>query len=122
MEHDKRSIVVDCVETYLDQVLQNLLSNAEKYSPPCEPIIVRITASEAQVRVCVLDSGKGFTADEASRVFEAFFRIKDERSHRPGLGIGLSVCKRLVEVMGGSIWAGSRPEGGADVPQAHALR
>ena len=112
---DKSNVIVDCVETYLHQVLQNLLSNAEKYSPEGEPIIVRIQPADAEVRICVLDSGKGFTPEEASRVFETFFRIKDERSLRPGLGVGLSVCKRLVEVMGGSIWATSRPEGGAEV-------
>jgi signal transduction histidine kinase len=112
---DKSMFVVDCVESYVHQVLQNLLSNAEKYSPPGEPIIVRIQPGDGDVRICVLDSGKGFTSEEASQVFEAFFRIKDERSHRPGLGVGLSVCKRLVEVMGGAIWATSRPEGGAEV-------
>lgn len=116
VESDNKSIVVvECVETYVNQVLGNLLSNAEKYSPQGEPIIVRIQPGDAEVRICVLDAGKGFTPDEASRVFEAFFRIRDERSHRPGLGVGLSVCKRLVEVMGGSIWAASRPEGGGEV-------
>jgi signal transduction histidine kinase len=116
VEYDDTSVVVvDSVETYVTQVLQNLLSNAEKYSPKGEPIIVRIESGDAESRICVLDSGKGFTPEEASRVFEPFFRIKDERSHRPGLGVGLSVCKRLVEVMGGSIWAKSRPEGGGEV-------
>ena len=113
--NDRSTVVVDGVESYVNQVLQNLLSNAEKYSPADAPIIVRIRPGEAEVRICVLDTGKGFTPEEASQVFEAFFRIKDERLQRPGVGIGLAVCKRLVEVMGGSIWAASRPEGGAEV-------
>jgi signal transduction histidine kinase len=115
VEYDNNSVVVGCVETYVNQVLQNLLSNSEKYSPPGKPILVRIQLGEAEVRICVLDSGKGLTPQEASQVFNPFFRIKDERSQRAGLGIGLAVCKRLVEVMGGSIWATSRAEGGAEV-------
>lgn len=114
VEYDNRSMV-DCVETYVTQVLQNLLSNAEKYSPTDAPIVVRIQPGKAEVRICVLDSGKGVTPEEALHLFDAFYRVKDERSQRAGIGIGLAVCKRLVEVMGGSIWATSRPEGGAEV-------
>lgn len=116
LDYDDTSLVmVSCVETYVSQVLQNLLHNAEKYSPPDAPLIARIRRGEGEVRTSILDSGKGFTPEEASQVFGAFFRINDERSHRAGIGIGLAVCKRLVEVMGGSIWATTRPEGGADV-------
>lgn len=116
VEYDNRSmVVVVCVETYVTQVLQNLLSNAEKYSPADAAIVVRIQPGDAEVRVCVLDSGKGVTPEEASHIFDVFFRIKDERAQRAGLGIGLAVCRRLVEAMGGSIWATSRPEGGAEV-------
>lgn len=112
---DQSTVVVEGVETYVNQILDNLLSNAEKYSPESEPIIVRIQRDVAEGRISVLDSGKGFTTEQADQVFKPFFRIEDERVHRPGLGIGLTVCKHLVEVMGGTIWAASRPEGGAEV-------
>lgn len=116
VEYDEQSTVVaECVDGYVNQILQNLLSNAEKYSPQDRAVVVSIEPRGAEVRISVLDSGDGFTADEPSQIFEPFFRIKDDRSRRPGVGIGLAVCKRLVEAMGGSIWATSRPEGGAEV-------
>ncbi len=108
-------LFVNCVETYVEQILQNLLSNAEKYSPDLAPIVISITQGHDVANIRVSDSGKGFTPDQAAHVFETYYRIADERSHEAGLGIGLAVCKRLVEVMGGTIWAASRPEGGAEV-------
>jgi PAS domain S-box-containing protein len=108
-------VLVDCVETYIEQILQNLLSNAEKYSPHLAAITISIEQDHDVANVRVLDCGKGFTPDQAAHVFETYYRIADERSQKSGLGIGLAVCKRLVEVMGGTVWADSRPEGGAEV-------
>jgi K+-sensing histidine kinase KdpD len=108
-------VVACCVDTYLEQILQNLLTNAEKYSPQGSPITISVGRERDMAHVKVLDSGKGFTADQAAHVFETYYRIADERADRAGLGIGLAVCKRLVEVMEGEIWALSRPEGGAEV-------
>ena len=121
---DDTPLVADCAESYLEQVLVNLLSNATKYSPPEGVIVVRVDAVVGHVRVRVLDSGPGFTPEQAEHVFDSFYRIRDQRSVRAGLGIGLAVCKRLITVMGGTIWALSRPEGGAEVgfslPQSSA--
>lgn len=116
LEYDATAmILVDCVETYAEQILQNLLANAEKYSPAPSPMSVSIKQDRGFAIVRVLDSGKGFTPDQAVHAFETYYRVGDERSEQAGIGIGLAVCKRLVEVMGGSIWAKSRPEGGAEV-------
>lgn len=107
--------LVDCVETYAEQILQNLLGNAEKYSPLGSPITLAVAERHGMAYVTVLDLGKGFTAEEAMHVFETYYRVGDERKQEQGLGIGLAVCKRLVEVMGGSIWAATRTDGGAEV-------
>lgn len=107
--------VADCVQTYFEQVLHNLLTNAEKYSPSEGPIEIRVTRDDNDVSVRVLDKGKGFTAEQAEHIFEPFYRIDDDRVLRPGLGIGLTVAKRLVDAMSGHIWVATRPEGGGEV-------
>ncbi len=98
--------------TWLDQVLTNLLSNAEKYSPKDATITIEARAAGGHVEVSVLDRGPGLPAEQADRVFRAFERLERDRSRAPGLGLGLTVSKRLVELMDGTIGAVQRPEGG----------
>ncbi|MFN8506050.1 MAG: PAS domain S-box protein [Dehalococcoidia bacterium] len=98
--------------TWLDQVLTNLLSNAEKYSPKDATITIEARPAGGHVEVAVLDRGPGLPAEQADRVFRAFERLERDRSRAPGLGLGLTVSKRLVELMDGTIAAAPRPEGG----------
>ena len=99
---------------YTEQVLRNLLSNAEKYSPRDEPIEVIINRSGGDVRVTVHDGGDGLDADEAERIFEPFYRSPRVADRAQGVGIGLSVCRRLVEAQDGRIAAGPAADGGTD--------
>ena len=99
---------------YVRHVVSNLLENAEKYSPRQEPIDVELRREGDEVVVRVLDRGVGVTEEEAEHVFEAFYRSPRVTSGSPGMGIGLSVCKRLVEEQGGRIWAVPRPGGGSE--------
>ncbi len=105
---------VSFVEDYLDQVIENLISNAEKYSPDDAPITVEIEQDANEVRVRVLDRGIGIAERDAASLFEPFYRSPALKDHPAGLGIGLTVCKRLVEAQGGRVWAQPRPGGGSE--------
>jgi len=96
-------------------VLDNLISNAHKYSPPDAPIEIRIRANGSEdVEVCVRDYGMGLDQDETEAVFTPFYRSAKAKTHAKGIGLGLAVCKRVIEAQGGSIRAWARPEGGCD--------
>jgi K+-sensing histidine kinase KdpD len=101
-------------DTSIRQVTHNLISNAVKYSPPGSPIEVLVEAvGTSEVAVRVLDRGPGVAGNEAD-VFELFYRGPATLPVAPGLGIGLFVCRRLVEVMGGRIWTHPREGGGSE--------
>lgn len=101
-------------DTYVEQVLRNLLSNAAKYSPGGSTVRAVVDETEEGVRVRVLDQGPGIDPAESSRLFELYYRSPSTSGAAGGAGIGLFVCRALVEAMGGRIWATSRPEGGAE--------
>lgn len=113
-------------ERQLQQVFQNLLSNAIEYSggdPPC--IRVSATSQAREHLVMVRDEGVGIAADEVDRVFDLFTRL-DSGEERRGTGIGLALCQRIVERHGGRIWVDSEPGEGTMVsftlPAAHQGR
>jgi signal transduction histidine kinase len=100
---------------YIRQVVENLLSNALKYSPEAERIVVRMTRDGDEVCVRVLDRGAGFTVEEAAMLFEPFYRSERTARDVSGVGIGLAVCNRIIEALGGRMWAAPREGGGAEV-------
>ena len=93
------------------QVLENLLDNAVKYSPPGSPIELRVRQAPASVEVRVADRGAGIPEAERERVFEKFYRVGRPGSPS-GTGLGLAICKGIVEAHHGRIWAEERPGGG----------
>lgn len=98
----------------ITHVLENLLNNAAKYSPARAPIeIVLGTAGGGWPQVTMLDRGIGLSEVEASQLFTPFYRSKQAMRMAGGMGLGLAVCKRVVEVLGGTIEAAPRPDGGA---------
>jgi len=105
--------VVTGDEDQLAQVLRNLLSNAVKYAGDRATIGVRARFADGWVRVTVTDDGPGFPAEEADQLFSLYYRSARSRA-APGAGIGLYVCRNLVEAMGGTIWARAVPTGGAE--------
>jgi CheY-like chemotaxis protein/two-component sensor histidine kinase len=91
----------------LGQVLANLLNNAAKYTPPGGRIRMTVSHRDSHVTLTVADSGRGLPADALDRVFDLFWQL-DSRDHaQRGLGIGLTLVKRLVELHGGVIEARS---------------
>ena len=98
----------------VEQVLRNLLDNAIKYSPEGGTITVQAYADNAQILLAVSDEGIGIPADEWERVFERFHRVENEITRRMrGAGLGLAVCRGIVEAHGGRIWTESQPGAGS---------
>ncbi len=101
-------------EASLEQVIENLISNAAKYSPSGAPITIAFSRTSREVRLRVLDRGVGIDDIDLDRVFDRFYRSASARGRAEGLGIGLAVCKRLIEAQGGRLWAKPRDGGGAE--------
>ena len=104
-------------ETYVEQVVRNLLSNAAKYGEPGKSVQVTVESDveEGEVVVRVLDEGIGISEGDKERVFELFFRSPTASRMAGGAGIGLFVSRHLVEAMGGRIWASPRKPVGTEV-------
>jgi signal transduction histidine kinase len=102
-------------ETYVEQVVRNLLTNAAKYSEPDAPIVVVVEALDDEVVTRVRDEGIGISEGDATRVFELFFRSSSATRMAGGAGIGLFVSRQLVEAMGGRIWAAPGSPSGTEV-------
>lgn len=100
----------------IDQVLTNLLENAVRYTPEGSPIDIGVRLVDGAMEICVADRGPGIPEADRERVFDKFYRVMETqtRSSRPtGSGLGLAVCKGLVEAHGGHIWVEKREGGGA---------
>jgi two-component system sensor histidine kinase KdpD len=95
----------------IEQVLINLLENATKYSPAGSPIDVSATAREAEIEVVVADRGPGIAKEDAERVFDKFYRVREAEGG--GVGLGLTICRGIVAAHGGRIWVEQREGGGA---------
>jgi signal transduction histidine kinase len=112
---DPPEIPVDVDVDGVRTVLRNLLGNAVKYSlPDSRPIEVSAAREGDAVIVRVVDDGPGIPAEDLPNLFEPFFRVDRSRSRRTGgYGLGLSICKRIVEAHGGRIAAANNPGRGA---------
>jgi len=93
----------------LGQVVTNLVSNAIKYSPDESPVQVSVHQRDKVVVIEVHDSGQGIPKEEQKHIFETFYRSPDAQTARKsGWGLGLAICKDIVERHGGCIWCESR--------------
>ena len=115
-------MVVEADRGHLEMLLDNLLTNAAKYSPATSEIEVVVAADEHEASVTVLDRGIGIGDAEEAQLFTAFYRTDAAKQRANGLGIGLAVCQRIVDSLGGRIWARPREGGGTEagfaLPQA----
>src|SRR5579883_507136 len=100
----------------MDQVLTNLIENAVRYTPARSPIEIRVEVRDQHLWVSIADYGPGIPPGDLERIFDKFYRVlstKRRGTSTMGTGLGLAVCRGLVEAHGGRIWAENRAEGGA---------
>jgi CheY-like chemotaxis protein/nitrogen-specific signal transduction histidine kinase len=105
------ALLVDVDPTRMAQVLSNLLNNAAKYTPPEGRITLSVSREGEQVEVAVHDTGVGIPQESLSRVFDMFAQVGPHLNRGGGLGVGLSLVRRLVELHGGSVRAESAGAG-----------
>ena len=94
----------------IEQVFINLLDNAMAYGPPDGAIDISVMPNNGMIVCEIADRGPGVQPGDEQRVFEKFYRGSPKREG--GLGLGLTICRGIVEAHGGRIWAENRPEGG----------
>ena len=109
------------------QAVSQLVANAIAYAPPHGRVRVSATAEGDVWRLAVEDSGQGIPPERRDEIFERFTRLDASRSKRHGgAGLGLAICRRVVELMGGKVWAEGSDLGGArfviELPLAPAVR
>lgn len=102
-------VVIRCDPERIAQVLNNLVSNAIKYSPSGGDVRIRVEEHAGEAKIAVIDSGVGIDPAEVERIFAPFRRARRPGSAIPGVGLGLSVSKRIVEAHGGRIEVSSTP-------------
>lgn len=96
------------------EILTNLLDNADKYSPPNLEIMIDVKADESEVTLLVRDHGRGLANTDRDSLFSKFYRADGSDSQAAyGYGLGLYVCRQLVQAQGGRIWAENASDGGA---------
>jgi two-component system sensor histidine kinase KdpD len=96
----------------MEQVLINIMENAHRYSPVGEPIELKGWATARTITISVSDHGPGIPEGQEDRIFEKLVRFQQGES-RLGAGLGLAICKGVMDAHGGKIQANNRPQGGA---------
>jgi two-component system sensor histidine kinase KdpD len=103
-------IYVDAV--MIEQVLINLLENVLRYTPEGSPVEFSADVSSLAVEISIADRGPGIPKGCENKLFEKFYRVQREAA-QSGVGLGLTICRAIIEAHGGSIKAQNRPTGGA---------
>ncbi len=111
VSHVPRKFDVLCDADQLKRVLGNLIHNAIKWSPQGETITITASEQDDEITVSIFDNGPGVPDDLRSRVFERFYQADVSRSGDEGAGLGLAICKHIIEAHGGRIWAEGNSQG-----------
>lgn len=126
-EHPEQSLICEIDSERMRQVFVNLLENARKYTPAGGSVRISAQKEQGSVRVEVSDSGMGIPAEELPHIWKHFYRVEKSRSREHGgAGLGLAICKRIVELHGGTVEAQSKPGEGTvfavDLPRTEIQR
>ena len=113
IEVDAERVVAEVDGPKVERIVENLLVNAAKHTPPGTPVRLWVGAEDDGVGIAVEDRGRGVPDQLKEVVFRPFERGSGELSHAPGTGIGLSLVARFAELHGGRAWVEDRPGGGA---------
>src|SRR5262249_18496163 len=106
-----QTVLADVDPSRIEQVLDNFLSNAVKYSPSGGRIEVAVELDAGGFRLTVTDQGIGLPPGQTETIFEPFGRASNASVQQiPGLGLGLSICRQLIDAHGGYVWANSAGE------------
>jgi len=108
------SLMVFADEMQLSEVFHNLISNSLKYAQKEQNPIIKITADKKcsnEVIIAVQDNGIGMTKEQIDNVFDEFYKADEARTDIDSHGLGLNICKRIIEKHGGSIWVESNGPG-----------
>jgi signal transduction histidine kinase len=97
----------------LEQVVLNLMTNANKFTPKHGSIKLRARQQDARLIIQIEDNGIGIAAGDFERLFKPYSRISSDRQSHPGLGLGLALAKQVVELHSGKIWVESEPGKGS---------
>lgn len=112
----KESVFVEIDEDKLTQVVDNIISNAMKYSPEGGSITSRIKVLDDHIEVSISDQGIGIPKGNLNKVFERFYRVDRARTRQlGGTGLGLAIAKEIIGVHGGDIWAKSQEGKGTTI-------
>lgn len=97
-------LLVEFDYSLIDRVIDNLVSNAVRYMPPERPVTIEVREAGNQIEVIVADEGPGIPEAELTRVFEKFHYVEGRPA---GIGLGLAICRGIIEAHNGVIWAES---------------
>lgn len=100
-------------EGKITQVLNNLFSNAIKFSSVKSHIKIEILNQQDNILISIIDGGRGITEEEHQTIFEKFTQSKNNKKGEKGTGLGLPICKKIIIDHGGDIWVENNPAGGA---------
>jgi signal transduction histidine kinase len=115
LECDDRAVFVECDRERIVQVIGNLFENALKFSPGNSEIVIRVMPdSNRRIRISVADSGPGVPQGHKEKIFNKFHQVKHgKKIAGQGVGLGLAICKTIVEAHNGPIWVEDNPGGGS---------
>jgi two-component system sensor histidine kinase KdpD len=104
-----------------EHIFINLLENSLKYTPPGSPLAIAAVQKDDEIEVEVSDLGPGFPPDDLEKIFEMYYRGGEDVGQK-GYGLGLAICRAIVQAHGGRIWAANRPGGGAAISFTFPLK
>ncbi|MEX0754933.1 MAG: PAS domain-containing protein [Actinomycetota bacterium] len=110
---DTAPVIIPVDAAKLERIVENLLANSAKHTPPDARVWVRIEGKDGGAVLTVEDDGPGVPPDLQAEIFEAFRRGPSSSEHSPGVGVGLSLVARFAELHAGRAWVEDRPGGGA---------